>query len=144
MASGSTREDVPVDDRREHVRWRGYQQTDDAGEHDRDVRSALRFGLGTAAVAVVSLVVAAAWASTCSGNTVDMLACGRPQLTLLAMVAPALLVGGGLWAFLRCYQSWRRNDWWWAWLGAGWFLLAVLLVVATTGTPSVTGAVIGL
>src|ERR1700694_4026910 len=40
------------------------------------------------------------------------------QRTLLALGAPVILFTGGLWAFVRTYQLWRKRGTWWAWRGA--------------------------
>ena len=70
---------------------------DDADVRD-GVRDAIRFSVGVAVAAVVFLVVAAVWVSTCGGSTADTVACGTPQRTLLGFGAPAPLI----WVILRC------------------------------------------
>jgi hypothetical protein len=113
--------------------------------HDHsDVREALRFGLVVAALAVAFLVTAAMWLSTCDGATADAAACGAPQRALLAIGAPVILLIGGLWAFVRTYQTWRNHDTWWAWQGTGFFLLTLMLLVLTMSMPALAGpAVVG-
>ena len=59
-------------------------------------------------------------------GTADTMACGAPQRALLAVGAPVILLIGGLRAFFRTYQTWRRQETWWAWQGAGWFLLTLM------------------
>lgn len=108
-----------------------YHKPNDLRQHDSQVRDAVRFALGMAALGVVFLVVGAVWVSTCNGATADTVACGTPQRTLLALGAPVILFGGGVWAFVRTYQTWRNRQTWWAWQGAGWFLLTLMLVVLT-------------
>jgi len=44
---------------------------------------------------------------------------------LLSIGAPVILLVGGLRAFFRTYQTWRRHQTWWAWQGVGWFLLTL-------------------
>jgi hypothetical protein len=104
-----------------------------------NVRDAVRFAVGVALAGAVVLIAAVVWVSTCQGATADLLACGVPQRTLLGLAAPAVLLVGGLRAFFRWYQSWRRGDASWAWHGAGWFLLALMLLMLTT-TPNVAGS----
>jgi hypothetical protein len=106
---------------------------------DANVRDALRFALFVAGVGGAVLLVAAAWVSTCAGATADTVACGAPQRTLLAVGAPAILLIGGLLAFVRSYRSWRKHETWWAWQGAGWFLMTLMVLVLTTSTPAVAG-----
>jgi hypothetical protein len=107
---------------------------DDAG-----VRDAVRFSLAVAVAALAFLVTAAVWVSTCDGATADTVACGVPQRALLAVGAPVILLLGGLRAFLRTYQSWRKQETWWAWQGAGWFLLTMMLLVLTMSMPGLAG-----
>lgn len=108
-------------------------------QHDPNVRSAIRFSVLFALMAAGFVVVAAVWVSTCGGNTADTVACGTPQRTLLALGAPAILLFGGARAFLRTYQEWRAGGTWWAWQGAGWFLLVGMLVLLTTSLPAFLG-----
>ena len=116
-----------------------YQSPNDLRQDDANVRDAVRFGLGVAAAGVAFLVVAAVWVSTCGGDTADTMACGAPQRTLLAIGAPAILLIGGLRAFVRTYQTWRRQENWWAWQGAGWFLLTLMLLILTMSMPPLAG-----
>ena len=116
-----------------------YQSPNDLRQDDANVRDAVRFGLGVAAAGVAFLVVAAVWVSTCGGDTADTMACGAPQRTLLAIGAPAILLIGGLRAFVRTYQTWRRQETWWAWHGAGWFLLTLMLLILTMSMPPLAG-----
>ena len=116
-----------------------YQSPSDLRQDDANVRDAVRFGLGVAVAGVAFLVVAAVWVSTCNGATADTMSCGVPQRTLLALGAPAILLIGGLRAFVRTYQTWRKNEPWWAWQGAGWFLLTAMLLVLTMSMPPLAG-----
>jgi hypothetical protein len=54
-----------------------------------------------------------------------------------------ILFIGGLWAFVRTYQLWRERGTWWAWQGAGWFLLILMLLALTMGLPIIAGPAIG-
>jgi hypothetical protein len=116
-----------------------YQSSNDVRHDGGKVREAVRFGLGVAAGGVAFLVVAAVWVSTCNGDTADTVACGVPQRTLLAVGAPVILLIGGLRAFVRTYQTWRKQEAWWAWQGAGWFLLTLMLLVLTMSMPALAG-----
>jgi hypothetical protein len=116
-----------------------YHSPNDLRHGDANVRDAVRFGLGVAVAGIAFLVVAAVWVSTCSGATADTAACGAPQRTLLALGAPAILLIGGLRAFVRTYQAWRKHETWWAWQGAGWFLLTLMLLVLTMSMPALAG-----
>ena len=106
---------------------------------DANVRDAVRFGLGVTVAAVAFLVTAAVWVSTCDGATADTVACGVPQRALLAVGAPAILLIGGLRAFVRTYRTWRKRETWLAWQGVGWFLLTLMLLVLTMSVPGLAG-----
>jgi hypothetical protein len=116
---------------------------DRLGQEDHEVHAAVRFAVLAAVAGVAFLVVAALWASTCKGAmAIDTVACGAPQLTILAFGAPLILLAAGCWAFLRTYRIWRSNGIWWAWQGAGWFLFMLMLVTLTMGVPPIAGHVL--
>jgi hypothetical protein len=116
-----------------------YRNPNDLRHDGPNVREAVRFGAAVAVAAVAFLVVAALLVSTCNGATVDTAACGAPQRTLLALGAPVILFVGGVRAFVRTYQTWRKEQTWWAWQGAGWFLLTLMLVVLTMSLGPLAG-----
>jgi hypothetical protein len=116
-----------------------YQSPERLRTDDANVRDAVRFGLGVAVVGLIFLVTAAVWVSTCKGATADTVACGVPQRALLAVGAPVILLVGGLRAFVRTYLAWRKNETWWAWQGAGWFLMTLMLLVLTMSMPGLAG-----
>lgn len=132
------------------VHWIGHRQDtraavvrphpSEVGREDKHVRDAVRFALLVAVSAATFLVVAALWVSTCHGTAgLDTAACGPVQRTLLGLGAPLVLLFGGLWAFGRTYQTWRRNETWWGWQGAGWFLLSLMMLTLTMGLPAIAG-----
>jgi hypothetical protein len=109
---------------------------DRLGHEDNEVRAAIRFAILAAVAGVAFLIVAALWASTCQGAmSIDTTACGAPQLTILAFGAPLILLAAGCWAFVRTYRVWRDYGIWWAWQGAGWFLMILMFVTLTMGAP---------
>jgi hypothetical protein len=116
-----------------------YQSPERVRQDDANVRDAVRFGAVVAVVGVAFLFTAAVWVSTCSGATADTVACGAPQRALLAFGAPAILLIGGLRAFFRTYQTWRRRETWWAWQGVGLLLLTMMLLVLTMGMLPIAG-----
>ena len=115
---------------------------DRLGQEDGEVRAAIRFAVLATAAAVGFVVLAALWVSTCPGTGVDTVACGSPQRTLLAFGGPLILLGSGLWAFLRTYRVWRSEGTWWGWHGAGWFLLTFMAVTVAMGVPAIAGPVL--
>jgi hypothetical protein len=115
---------------------------DRLGQDDGEVHAAIRFAVLATAAAVGVVVLAALWVSTCPGTGVDTVACGAPQRTLLAFAGPLILLAAGLWAFLRTYRVWRNEGTWWAWHGAGWFLLTLMVVTVSMGVPAIAGPVL--
>ena len=51
----------------------------------------------------------------------------RSSVALAASV-PAVLLIGGIGALVKAFLTWRQGGQWFAWQGAGWFLLALFLV----------------
>jgi hypothetical protein len=117
---------------------------DRLGQDDGEVRAAIRFALLAATAGVGFVVVAALWVSTCRGTSVNTVACGPPERTMLAFGGPLILLGSGLWAFLRTYRVWRCEGVWWGWHGAGWFLLTLMIVALAMGVPPIAGLVLAL
>ena len=96
----------------------------------------MRFAVLAALAGVGFLIVAALWDSTCTGAmSVDTAACGAPQLTVLALGGPVILLVGGVWAFVRTYRVWRDRGTWWAWQSTGWLLMVLMFVTLTMGAP---------
>ena len=106
---------------------------------DPEVSAAIRFGLVTAVLGVLFLIVAAVLARGCEGSVVDSATCGRPQRLVRALGAPVILFGGGVRAFVRTYQTWKHRQTWWAWQGAGWFLMLLMITVLTMSLPALAG-----
>ncbi|BBY32739.1 hypothetical protein MMIN_08000 [Mycolicibacter minnesotensis] len=102
------------------------------------MRAAVRFTGTTAVAALVFVVVAVLWVSSCDPLSATV-ACGRPYRAVLAVGGPAILAGGGLWAFSRTYRVWRGRGTWWGWQGAGWFLLTLMLVVVLVTAVPIMG-----
>jgi hypothetical protein len=116
---------------------------DRLGHEDNEVQAAIRFAVLAALAGLTFLIVAALWASTCRGGTaIDTVACGAPQLTILAFGAPVILFAAGCRAFVRTYRIWQNRGTWWGWQGAGWFLLMLMLVTLTMGVPPIAGPVL--
>ena len=114
---------------------------DRLGQEDGEVRAAIRFAVIAAVAGVGFVIMAAAWVSTCGGTSVDTVACGPPERTLLALGGPLILFVAGLWSFLRTYRVWRDEGTWWGWHGAGWFLLTLMLVTLSMSVLPIAGPV---
>lgn len=119
-----------------------YQSPSELGHVDVPVRDAVRFVLGIAVTGAVVLLAAVVWVSTCRGATADLVACGPPQRMLLALAAPGVLLAGGVRAFVRGFSVWRKGRPSWAWHGAGWVLLLLMLLVLTTSLPALTSTAV--
>jgi hypothetical protein len=102
-------------------------------EDDPSVHEAARFALVMGILGVGLQVLAAVWVKHCHGF--DTAACTMPYRTLLALASPVILFAGGVWAFVRTYRAWRHYQVWFAWQGAGWFLLLLMSVVLTVSLP---------
>src|ERR1700758_898756 len=112
---------------------------DRLGQEDGEVPAAIRFAVLATVAGVGFIVMAALWVSTCPGTGVDTVACGAPQRAMLACGGPLILFAGGLWAFLRTYRVWQARGTWWAWHGAGWFLLTLMVVTLGLGVSPIAG-----
>jgi hypothetical protein len=99
--------------------------------------AAVKFVVVFVAIALIVLVAIVAWVSGCkTGASPGTLAnCSGLQRNALAFGPAAVLLVGGITAFVRTYQVWQARGGWWIWQGAGWFLLVLMLVVYTTTTP---------
>lgn len=107
--------------------------TDRFRDDDPKVHHAARFALVMGCLGVGFMVLAAAWVRHCHGY--DATACTMPYRTVLALTGPLFLFGSGVWAFVRTYRAWKHDEVWWAWQGAGWFLMILMSVVLTMSLP---------
>lgn len=85
-------------------------------------------GLRAATVYVGSVIAVAAIAYTVTVVYRSLIA---------GIMVPAILFVGGIGAFVRTYQVWRRQGVWVIWQGAGWMLL--LLFLLCLGVPTSVG-----
>jgi hypothetical protein len=76
-------------------------------------RAAARY---TGAVLAVAAVAFAVYAFTARESVIG------------ASLVPAILLAGGICAFVKTYRVWHQQGAWPAWQGAGWFLLLLMLV----------------
>lgn len=111
---------------------------DRLGHEDDEARTAIRFAAVITAAGSAFVVLAAFWTGSCDPASVTVV-CGRPYRAVLALGGPAILAGGGLRAFLRTYRVWRARGTWWAWQGAGWFLMSLMLFVMLISAPPISG-----
>ncbi|MFN8227906.1 MAG: hypothetical protein U0R18_14455 [Mycobacterium sp.] len=103
-------------------------------------RSATKWAAWFAVIGTALLIVAALSVHSCGVEIdADTAACGRVERTLLGLAAPITLGIGTIGAFIRTYRIWRADGVWWAWQGAGWFLLTLTLFTLTMGFPPIAG-----
>ncbi|MFD6198822.1 hypothetical protein ACFWE3_19180 [Mycobacteriaceae bacterium NPDC060252] len=77
----------------------------------------------------ITLVTSVMWIGQCSISLdVDEALCGRHGTALITLAAPIILLIGGIVAFVQTYRTWRRQESWWIWQGAGWFLLLLTVL----------------
>lgn len=112
---------------------------DRLGQDDAEVRAAVRFVLQVIVASLAFVVVAAVWVRGCGSGPVETVACGLPYRTVLALGAPVILTGGGLWAFWRTYLVWRARGTWWGWQGAGWVLFSLMIFMMIAVAPPIVG-----
>ncbi|MDT5166221.1 MAG: hypothetical protein QOC88_3115 [Mycobacterium sp.] len=113
-------------------------------QEDPSVGAAVKFALTTAVIGVGFLIVAAESVSHCRvARHAAATVCSPVYRILLGLGAPTVLFIGGVWAFVRTYRCWREDRKWWAWQGAGWFLLLLMLVTLTMGLPPIAGPALG-
>lgn len=105
-----------------------------------ETRAAIRWAVWFALAGAGLLIVGGLWANACGTDAdLETVSCGRPARMLLGLTAPLTLGGGTLGAFARTYRVWREDGNWWAWQGAGWFLLTLTLFALTIGFPVISG-----
>ena len=71
-----------------------------------------------------------AWAATNREECANAayFVCASPDRYILALAPTAILLFGGLGAFVRTYQVWREGGTWPIWHGAGWLLFIFMLL----------------
>jgi hypothetical protein len=80
------------------------------------------------AVVTVAGLVFAAWAFTDRDSVVG------------ASLVPAILMAGGIGAFVKTYRVWKDEGAWPAWQGAGWFLLTLMLICLAIPGAAISAA----
>lgn len=99
--------------------------------HDsRGFRAAAWYTIAVITSAIAVLVGCIVWASANPDQCVDaaFIVCENPELNILLLAPPSLLLIGGLGAFVQTYRVWRRKGAWPIWQGAGWALLTFMVL----------------
>ena len=106
-------------------------------------RKAVRFCIEVIVIVAVVVGLTLAWALTAHGDEcadAEFAVCASPDRYILAIVPTAILLGGGIIAFVHSYRLYRAGGAWPIWQGAGWFLFVLMLVyVGLSATALLTG-----
>jgi hypothetical protein len=126
----------------EPEKWRAEQaQTSDVEKNWRDpgaMRAATRFTIAVVFVALAVMVGSILWSvATDHGECADaeFAVCQSPQRYFLAMAPTAILLIGGVTAFVQSYRAWRSGHAWPIWQGAGWVLFVLSLLYLGLSSP---------
>ncbi|WP_228001065.1 hypothetical protein [Nocardia australiensis] len=107
---------------------------------DRTFRGAATYALAVIAVAAAVFAITTIWAANRAAcSTADTTLCDTPAKTAVLLGPTAVLLLGGIGAFVRTYQQWRHGRNWPIWQGAGWFLFMLMTVYLAIGGGSVAG-----
>ncbi len=109
---------------------RGRNDVEKRWTNGPEVRSATIFTLAVSVAAVLATVLIAISAGRHSEECADaaFAICANPERNLLAILPPAILLFGGLAAFVQTYRAWRAAKAWPVWQGAGWFLFIFMTI----------------
>ncbi|PTR28675.1 hypothetical protein C8K36_10336 [Rhodococcus sp. OK519] len=107
----------------------------------RTFRRAVLFDAITIVLALVAMAVTISVGSS-SGDCAPgegRLCTDTARIVVVVVVPSALLLLGGIGAFVQAYRAWRRDGTWPIWQAAGWFLFVLMLVYLGIATRSVAG-----
>lgn len=103
-------------------------------------RQAVLFDAVTIVIALVAMAVTIAVGSRVGDCGADEgTLCSDAARIVVVVVPSALLLLGGIGAFVQAYRTWRRNGVWPIWQGAGWFLFVLMLVYLGVSVRSLAG-----
>lgn len=101
-----------------------------------EIRRATKYTVTVLGTALALTAVLGLWAylgrSNCTDSPTPV--CGTADRYLLAIAPAAVLMLGGLGAFVHTYTVWRDGGTWPAWQGAGWALMTFMLIYAAFGS----------
>ncbi|WP_040796150.1 hypothetical protein [Nocardia higoensis] len=101
-------------------------------------REAMRFGVVVLALAVLTGVVIAIWASARDACEAQRMLCDTTSQVTMVVGPAVVLAAGWIGAFVITFLRWRRGQVWPIWQGVGWFFFFLLLAYLSIG-----GGVIG-
>ncbi|RYE37855.1 MAG: hypothetical protein EOP24_48290 [Hyphomicrobiales bacterium] len=106
---------------------------------DLTFRRAATYTVAVMGGAVVVALLSVAWMSIGSGDCAEsMMECAGGEKYVLVFGSPALLLLGGVGAFVQTYRVWRAGGRWPIWQGAGWMLFVFMLIYASLSAGALT------
>nr|WP_271209655.1 hypothetical protein [Rhodococcus wratislaviensis]GLK34334.1 hypothetical protein GCM10017611_11810 [Rhodococcus wratislaviensis] len=106
---------------------------------DLTFRRAATYTVAVIGGAVVVALLSVAWMSIGSGDCAEsMMECAGEEKYVLVFGPPALLLLGGVGAFVQTYRVWRAGGRWPIWQGAGWMLFVFMLIYASLSAGALT------
>ena len=106
---------------------------------DLTFRRAAMYTVAVMGGAVVVALLSVAWMSIDSGDCAEsMMECAGGEKYVLVFGPPALLLLGGVGAFVQTYRVWRAGGRWPIWQGAGWMLFVFMLIYASLSAGALT------
>ncbi|MEU4811365.1 hypothetical protein AB0H20_19380 [Nocardia fluminea] len=112
----------------------GERQRSDDGEY----RRAALYVVGVVGVAALVFAAVNGWAASrgaCAAAQTHL--CDTPSEAAIVIGPSAILLLGGIGAFVRTYQRWRAAGSWRTWQGAGWFLFILMTAYLALGAGTI-------
>lgn len=98
----------------------------------RTFRSAAWYAAVVIALALLTMFGVVAWSAAFGGDCApdEFAVCTEPARSILLFGPAAILLLGGLGAFVQAYRVWRSGGRWPIWHGAGWALFVLMVMYA--------------
>ncbi|MGQ4599325.1 hypothetical protein [Nocardia sp. R6R-6] len=99
-------------------------------------RHAATYVVAVLATATLVFLLILWWAARRECTNADTLLCDATAQAAVVIAPSAILLFGGIGAFVETYIQWRRGRAWPIWQGAGWFLFVLMVVYLGIGGGS--------
>lgn len=96
-------------------------------------RRAASYVVSVLATAMLVFLLILLWSAQSECVDADTLLCDTTAETAVVIGPSAVLLIGGIGAFVETYLQWRRGRAWPIWQGAGWFLFVLMVVYLGIG-----------
>ncbi|MFI6871756.1 hypothetical protein [Nocardia sp. NPDC050406] len=91
-------------------------------------RHAARYVVAVLVLTGLAMALVLLWASgRAACSDADSTLCDNPSRLVVGLVPGAVLLLGGLGAFVQTFRAWRQGRAWPIWQGAGWFLFMLMV-----------------